>query len=219
MPLGGPWAFHQGPQCIEAIPTEPHPGPAPTLLPPKQDGVGVRDKGCLGDFGLWRHSLSLRESKRSENLYFYFCFFCYTRNYNYETVRLQGRLREKVCEPVVDECVCVHVCGLCMHAQSLSHVRLFETLGIIACQSPLSAGFPGKNTGVGCHFFLQEIFTTQGSYPRLLHWQMDSLPLSHLGFPLCMVKWMLVRKKEFLLNISQSFFGNFKLLTLKVLYT
>ena len=29
--------------------------------------------------------------------------------------------------------------------------------------------FPGKNTGVGCHFFLQGIFLTQGSNLRLLH--------------------------------------------------
>ena len=43
--------------------------------------------------------------------------------------------------------------------------------------------FPGKNTGVGCHFLLQGIFPTQGSNPhllRLLNWQADSLPLSHL---------------------------------------
>ena len=32
-------------------------------------------------------------------------------------------------------------------------------------------GFPGKNTGVDCHFFLQGIFLTQGSNPCLLHWQ------------------------------------------------
>ena len=46
--------------------------------------------------------------------------------------------------------------------------------------------FPGKNTGVGCHFLLQGIFPTQGSNPRLLyllHWQADSLPLRHLGSP------------------------------------
>ena len=41
--------------------------------------------------------------------------------------------------------------------------------------------FPGKNTGVGCHFPLQGIFPTQGSNPHLLHWQAGSLPLSHLG--------------------------------------
>ena len=37
-------------------------------------------------------------------------------------------------------------------------------------------GFPGKNTGVGCHFLLQGIFPTQ--MPPL-HWQVDSLPLTH----------------------------------------
>ena len=42
---------------------------------------------------------------------------------------------------------------------------------------------PGKNTGVGCHFLLQGIFSTQGSNLHLLHWQADSLPLSHLGSP------------------------------------
>ena len=34
--------------------------------------------------------------------------------------------------------------------------------------------FPGKNTGVGCHFLLQGIFLTQESDPRLLCWQVDS---------------------------------------------
>ena len=36
--------------------------------------------------------------------------------------------------------------------------------------------FPGKNTGVGCHFLLQGIFSTQGLNLHLLHWQADSLP-------------------------------------------
>ena len=43
--------------------------------------------------------------------------------------------------------------------------------------------FPGKSTGVGCHFLLQGIFSTQGSNLRLLHCQADSLPMSHLGSP------------------------------------
>ena len=34
----------------------------------------------------------------------------------------------------------------------------------------------GRNTGVGCHFLLQESFPTQGSNLGLLHWQADSLP-------------------------------------------
>ena len=41
--------------------------------------------------------------------------------------------------------------------------------------------FPGKKTGVGIHFLLQGIFLTQGLSPHLLHWQVDSLPLSYLG--------------------------------------
>ena len=37
---------------------------------------------------------------------------------------------------------------------------------------------------MGCHFLLQEIFLTQGMNSKflcLLHWQVDSLPLPHLG--------------------------------------
>ena len=33
---------------------------------------------------------------------------------------------------------------------------------------------------MGCHFLPRRICRTQGSNPRLLHWQADSLPLSHL---------------------------------------
>ena len=36
-------------------------------------------------------------------------------------------------------------------------------------------------TGVGCHFLLQGIFLTQGLNLCLLHWQVDSLPLSLQG--------------------------------------
>ena len=43
--------------------------------------------------------------------------------------------------------------------------------------------FPGKNTGVGCHFLLQGIFLTLGWNLHLLPWQMDYLPVSHLGSP------------------------------------
>ena len=39
--------------------------------------------------------------------------------------------------------------------------------------------FPGKNTGVGCHFLPQRIFSTQGSNLHPLNWQADSLTLSH----------------------------------------
>ena len=76
--------------------------------------------------------------------------------------------------------MCVYVC-----AQLLSCVQLFATSQTVAHQTPLW-GFPGKNTGVGCHFLLQGIFPTQGlklRLLRLLHWQFNSLPLSHLESP------------------------------------
>ena len=49
--------------------------------------------------------------------------------------------------------------------------------------------FPGKNTGAGHHFLLQRISPTQRSNPHLqnlLHWQVDSLPLSQLRSLICM---------------------------------
>ena len=56
----------------------------------------------------------------------------------------------------------------------------FSTSWTVAHQLPLSTGFfPGKNTGVGCHFLLQGVFLNQELNPSLLHWQADSLPLSH----------------------------------------
>ena len=47
-----------------------------------------------------------------------------------------------------------------MCAQSLSHVRLFVTPRAVACQVLCPWDFPGKNSGVGCHFLLQRIFQT-----------------------------------------------------------
>ena len=44
--------------------------------------------------------------------------------------------------------------------------------------------FQARITGVGCHFLLQGVYLTQGANPcllHLLHWQVNSLPLSHFG--------------------------------------
>ena len=40
---------------------------------------------------------------------------------------------------------------------------------------------PSRNTGVGCHFFLQGIFLTQGSNPCFLHCRQILYQLSHQG--------------------------------------
>ena len=60
----------------------------------------------------------------------------------------------------------------------LSHfscVPLFENLWTVAHQVPLCPWYsPGKNTGVGCHAFLQGIFRIHGMnlcLLCLLHWQ------------------------------------------------
>ena len=47
--------------------------------------------------------------------------------------------------------------------KSLSRSRLLATPWTAAHQAPLSMDFPGKNTGVGCHFLLWGIFLTQES--------------------------------------------------------
>ena len=72
-------------------------------------------------------------------------------------------------------CVCVCMCSITSNTLQLHGLQPASLL----CPSDS----PGKRTGMGCHFFIQEISPTQGSNLRLLHWQADSLPLSHLGSP------------------------------------
>ena len=59
-------------------------------------------------------------------------------------------------------------------------MQLLVTSGTVAHQALYPWDFPGKNTGVGCHFPFQRIFPTQGSN-TLLHWWAGSLLLSHKG--------------------------------------
>ena len=47
----------------------------------------------------------------------------------------------------------------------LSLIQLVAIPWTVANQAPLSIGFPGKNTGVGCHFLLQGIFLNPGGKP------------------------------------------------------
>ena len=76
--------------------------------------------------------------------------------------------------------VCMSTLLLCC---AQSYLTLFDPVN---CSLPgllCPWYFPGKNTGVGCHFLLQRIFPTQGSNPsllNLLHWQADSVPLRRL---------------------------------------
>jgi len=101
------------------------------------------------------------------------------------------------------QCVCTHWCadpwakaaawktkGRCFLLCDCTRALLFSlsvvsvsssTPRTIAYQAPLFMDFPDQNTGMGCHFLHQRIFPTQGYNLSLLHWQADSLPISHLG--------------------------------------
>ena len=62
-----------------------------------------------------------------------------------------------------------------------SCLTLFQHHGLQPTRLLCPWDFPGKNTGLGCHFLLPGIFQTQRSNPHFLCWQADSLPLSHQG--------------------------------------
>ena len=63
--------------------------------------------------------------------------------------------------------------------QSLSCVLLLGPHGLQPSRLLCPWDFPGKNTGVGCHFLLQGILLTHGSNLRFLNWRADFLLLSH----------------------------------------
>ena len=47
--------------------------------------------------------------------------------------------------------------------------------------STIHGNFPGRTSGVGCHFLLQGIFPTQGSNPGFPHYRQMLYHLSHQG--------------------------------------
>ena len=60
---------------------------------------------------------------------------------------------------------------------TLSHAWLFATAWTVACTKLLRPwDFPGKGTGVGCHFLLQGIYLTQGLNLGLPHCRQMLLP-------------------------------------------
>ena len=74
-------------------------------------------------------------------------------------------------------CVCV-----CVRTHDHSCLILWDLMDCNLWGSSVHEIFQ-EYTGVGCHFLLQGMFLTQGWKPRLLrllHWQVDCLPLSHL---------------------------------------
>ena len=73
--------------------------------------------------------------------------------------------------------------NLLMCSIAYSCPTLLQPSWTVANQASRSWDFPSKNTGAVCHFLFQGIILSKGLYPCLLcllHWQVDSLPLSHL---------------------------------------
>ena len=141
----------------------------PTYIPDRGWGAFKRLGFGSGDLDKTEHvgkcnAIYMIGKKR--NKYSWWTFISYIFNYEKVTGLY---IYEITLEPI----------QLCVYVRMLSYVQLFVTPQ--NCSQPWN--FPGKNTGVGCHFLLQGIFLIQGSNPRLLcllHWQVGSLPLLHM---------------------------------------
>ena len=70
----------------------------------------------------------------------------------------------------------------------------FATPGTIAFQVPLFMGYPRQEYWSGLPFPPPGDLPDPGIKPisPVSPWWMDSLPLSHLGSPICSVRWKLV---------------------------
>ena len=71
---------------------------------------------------------------------------------------------------VTDHLLCIKHC-VCALYKAFSHFQLFATPWTVPARLLCPWNFPGKNTGVGCHFLLQRIFPAQGSNLCFLHYR------------------------------------------------
>ena len=129
---------------------------------------------------IYHHEMDIWETKRG-----LIYFSCAISLRVYACIFYVGVSKENFIQGTIEEKgeLWLTKCDSCMHAQS--HPTL-ATPWTVACQAPLSMGFSRQHIEVGCHFLLQGIFPTQASNLHLLcflHWQVDSLPLHHVGSP------------------------------------
>ena len=112
------------------------------------------------------------------------CRYIHTYIYTYISNLIKEHTHIYICVLV---CVCVCVC-VCSAAHSC--LTLWDSMDYRLPDFSVHGIFPGRHTGMGCHFLLQGILPTWGLNQRLLHllhWQVNSLPLHHLGSPV--YKW------------------------------
>ena len=70
----------------------------------------------------------------------------------------------------------------------------------VAGQAPLSMDFPGKNTGVGCHFLFWGDPLNPAGEPEFPALQVDFLPLNHIPFTLRSSSQQVAKVLEFQLE-------------------
>ena len=90
------------------------------------------------------------------------CLFCFLHIFPYWKIELSSWRSLMETKMKVNILLYVWKC-----AQSLGHVWLFMTLWTVTLKAPMSMDYPDKNTEVGCHALLQEIFPNKWSNPHL----------------------------------------------------
>ena len=98
----------------------------------------------------------------------------------------------------------------------------FASPWTVALQAPLSRGFPRQEYWSGLPFPSLQNFPRQGIEPTSPAWQVESLPLSHLGSPwgsLITLKFIKVKKKHKMYFENDSLNQNIKYLSWLDIYT
>ena len=147
----------QGPQCSST--GSPDPGKSDT---PEAKYLEDNVLSILLERSLWRRIWSLPNST-----WLYLPLYIYCEGRALCQILSESKLCAVLCCSVVSDFLGPH--------------------GLWPTRNPCEWNSPGKNTRVGCHFLLQGFFPAQGWNPHLLHllhWQIDSLPLRHLGSPI-----------------------------------
>ena len=134
-------------------------------FPPPRWG---REGSSENQLRLWTSS-----RKRFFFFFFYYCFVIPPRESDLIDLKGEPMERSSVC-PGVEGGVSVLCCLSCYVVSDSSRPQ-----GLWPTRLPCPWDFPGKNTGVGCHFLLQGVVLSQGLKLHLLLWQVGSLPLSH----------------------------------------
>ena len=87
-----------------------------------------------------------------------------------------------------------HACMLSLH----SCLTLFDPMDCSPPVSSVHGDSVGQNTGVGCHFLLQGVFSTRGSNPRFsTHVEPQTHPWPPEPGAVCSGNWVFIELKKY----------------------